>query len=256
MLVAREIASYEEQSGLSYGNTVARPYYSDLSVNNYTRGTAVTFQTLNATEETLVVDQQKEVSFYVDKLDEIQAKYDFRSDRTQHAAYLLSNTIDAKVLAEVANASITFDNSDLGGAAGNITVTPSNVVQVFSKLKAKMHQNNIEDTQPWCVVVDPMTAANIEQSFVASGFSTADITLKNGYAGDFLGFKIYVSNNLPANKLLACQKGAIDLVVQLEPDVQIVKAPDKSGYNVMVFDLYGVKTFKEGADRMVAVSVA
>lgn len=51
---------------------------------------------------------------------------------------------------------------------------------------------------------------------------------------------------------IACKKGAIDLVMQLEPTVQINKVSDKTGYNILTIDLYGVKTFKEGRDRMFA----
>ena len=36
-LVAKEICSFEEQAGLSYGDTVHRPYANDLTVNDYTK---------------------------------------------------------------------------------------------------------------------------------------------------------------------------------------------------------------------------
>ena len=48
-LIAREIASMEEQATLRDGDMVHRPYYSDVVVNNYTKGVDVTVQDVSAT---------------------------------------------------------------------------------------------------------------------------------------------------------------------------------------------------------------
>lgn len=369
MLVAKEIASFEEQSGLSFGDTAHRPASSDLSVNNYTKGTAVTLQDINSSDETLTINQSKEISFYVDAIDKKQMKYDAEVTYSQKAAYELSNDMDMNLLKETTNASFYMDAGDVGGSAGTaITVSASNATQVFSTLKALMQTQNIESYDPRCVVVTPLIASQIEQSVVTNGFNTADTALRNGYAGDFLGLKVYVSNNVlhsnvlttsaimvaaetvtiggvvltakasgaaatagdfsiganqtacltnlaalinnyngtagststfielsAANRaifkrlnitatvvagtivittngktsyakastvstwgtqqanLLACKKGAIDMVIQMNPEVQRNKVADKSGYNYIILDLYGIKTFQEGKDRMYSV---
>lgn len=49
--------------------------------------------------------------------------------------------------------------------------------------------------------------------------------------------------------------GTVDMVVQLNPEVQKNKAPLKSGYNWIIFDLYGIKTFQEGKDRMLDLRI-
>lgn len=49
--------------------------------------------------------------------------------------------------------------------------------------------------------------------------------------------------------------GAIDMVVQMNPEVQRNKDPKKSGYNWLIIDLYGKKTFAEGAARMADLQV-
>jgi hypothetical protein len=43
-LIAREIASMEEQATLRDGDMGRRPYYCDVVVNNYTKGVDVTVQ--------------------------------------------------------------------------------------------------------------------------------------------------------------------------------------------------------------------
>lgn len=361
------LANMEERKTLSVGDTVHRPYSSDMQVNDYTKGTAVTIQDLDSTDEYLTVDTTKEVSFYVDNIDKIQNLYSAADERTKKSGYRLSNEMDGAFLAQATNATYDFDDGDMGGTDGNpITVSASNVVKLASLVKAKMNTANIEWDAAWDLVIDPMTASYIEQSVVANGFNTADLALKNGYAGDFMWFKVFVSNNLkhtdvltltgnvsaddtftygwvtftfkaspsaagevdlgadaetsidnlaaaitgwtgagttyievseanrrllknlrvsesntattltltssgdanPSESLdnatlattvvsaLAEKRWSIDMVVQQMPTTQINKVSDKTGYNFISYDLYGLKTFKEGRDRMVEVKIA
>lgn len=366
-MVATQITNSEERGTLVFGDVVHRPYSSDIYVNDLTRGNAVEIQDINSTDETMTINNYKESSFYVDLADKVQSKYDPEKIYTEKTGYELANEVDMTVLREVTNATYTFDDGSIGGIAGNgIALTGSTTHSVFADLEAEMTAADIEATNPRCVVAGPKVIANINKAFVASGFQTADSTLKNGYMGMFQGFQTYKSNNLTHRQLLtiaanltaaetitingvvftikaaasatvagdialgasaaltaqniidavngtgtpgastyiaisaanrkilkskkitaslsgtqnvlflgagkmtlseataqgsfgtqvcmniACKKGAIDLVMQLEPTVQINKVSDKTGYNVLTVDLYGVKTFKEGRDRMFA----
>lgn len=51
------------------------------------------------------------------------------------------------------------------------------------------------------------------------------------------------------------KKGAIDLVIQAKPKIEIKEVPDKLGKNVLPYTLYGKKTFIEGARALVDVKV-
>ncbi len=88
-------------------------------------------------------------------------------------------------------------------------MSTTNAVEVFSKLKAMMNTHSIEGDRPWDVVVDPTTASYIEQQVVAKGFNTADLALKNGFAGDFLGWKVHVSNNILHKTLMTATKNVV-----------------------------------------------
>ncbi|MCL5071584.1 MAG: hypothetical protein M1308_11930, partial [Actinobacteria bacterium] len=50
-------------------------------------------------------------------------------------------------------------------------------------------------------------------------------------------------------------KGAIEVVIQKAPNVEIKDVPDKIGKNVVPWTLYGLKTFTEGKARLVDVKV-
>ena len=57
-------------------------------------------------------------------------------------------------------------------------------------------------------------------------------------------------------KMPVGQMGAIDLVIQKDVSVEILRVTDgRRGYNITVFDLYGAKMFREGAQRTYAMTV-
>jgi len=51
------------------------------------------------------------------------------------------------------------------------------------------------------------------------------------------------------------RKGAIDMVVQAAPSLKIQDAELKLGVYLIAYDLYGLKTFSDGADALVEVNV-
>ena len=114
-LIAREIASFEEQALLRDGDVVHRPYYSDVVVNNYTKGVDVTVQDVSATDEYLVVNKSKEATVYIDEIDVKQNKYDAANKYIDRMTYALRKDIDGSFLQEVLNAEYTMSDGDLGG---------------------------------------------------------------------------------------------------------------------------------------------
>ena len=196
-LVATQICSFEEQPDLKYGDRIHRPYPNDLVVNDYTKYTDTTQQDLIGTDEYLDIDQSKEISFAIDEVDWIQMKYDLENSYVERAAYRLANDIDGKVLSEVSNAVVSLDAGDIGGTAGQaISLSTSNCLNAIMTAGAKLTANGCEMDKTWALVVSPKTASIIAQTVAQDWFSLADLALKNGYAGNFAGYKVYSSNNV------------------------------------------------------------
>ena len=86
---------------------VHRPYYSDVVVNNYTKGVDVTVQDVSATDEYLVVNKSKEATVYIDEIDVKQNKYDAANKYIDRMTYALKKDIDGAFLQEVLNAEYT-----------------------------------------------------------------------------------------------------------------------------------------------------
>ena len=201
-LIAREIASMEEQAVLRDGDMVHRPYYSDVVVNNYTKGTDVTVQDVSATDEYLVVNKSKEATVYIDEIDVKQNKYDAANKYIDRMTYALKKDIDGAFLQEVLNAEYTMTDGDMGGTPGNpITVSVANAFSLFTYTEAKMNANDIEDTKPWFFVITPEVKAAIQQTNLVNWFNQADAALRGtlkgmGYLGQWGNFNIFVSNNV------------------------------------------------------------
>ena len=235
-LIAREIASMEEQATLRDWDMVHRPYYSDVVVNDYTKGVDVTVQDVTATDEYLVVNKSKEATVYIDEIDVKQNKYDAANKYIDRMTYALKKDIDGAFLKEVLNAEYTMSDGDLGGNAGDpVTVSVANVFSLFTYTEAKMNANDIEDTKPWFFVITPEVKAAIQQTNLVNGFNQADAALRGtlkgmGYLGTWGNFNIFVSNNVAhSNKVTMSSVAAADTLTINGVTITFAAAPAAAG---------------------------
>ena len=380
--VYRAIVSMEEQSTLTKGDTVHRPYRSTLAVRTYTRGTAVIIRDITDTDESLTVNVSKVVPFYVDDLDAIQHNYKVLNEYADDCSEILTNFIDGDVLGEYANATSKVDNFEInaGTAGDGFTLTTSNVLNVLVQAKKKLQKQNIRGGLTNLFGVISPEFESILLTFLANRETpNGDLVGKNGYTISYMGFDFYVSNGCSFSAVLSmptilvdtdtitingvvftadgdgaavgaghfsiqttadlcraqlvdainnsegyaasagavdtyieitaanrdlmdgivatndntadtltikCEgvgviavsegatpadcvwtaatqiqhnlfgkRGAIDLVIQARPKVEIKEVPDKLGKNVLPWTLYGLKTFTEGAKQLVDIRV-
>jgi hypothetical protein len=194
--IFRSLASFEEQASLQDGQTVDRPYRSDISVENYTKGTALTAQDLTATSNTLTVNVVKGLLMYIDNVDKIQNKYSAVNAWADEAGQRLANIIDAYFLYEAVNAADTIDDGDIGGTAGNgITVTTSNIVNVFAKINRKLTQLNVPMADRF-LALSPEFYDVLWQYIAGKESLLGDRTGENANIGRFGGLELYLTNNL------------------------------------------------------------
>lgn len=192
----RELVNLQEESLLSKGDTVNKPYRSLLSVNTLGSEGSYTRQDVTDTNESLSIDQEKEVSFYIRDLDEIQSNYATASEYAKHAAQVLSNAIDGDVLAEAANATHTVDDADMGGTADEgITLTTSNISTLFLAASEKLDRTNSPE-QGRFAVLSPQICRILKDYLVNRETAWGDKVGENGFVGMYDNFAIYKSNAL------------------------------------------------------------
>jgi len=261
---------------VKYADTVHVPRFGDLSAQTYTPGTTITATAQDWAFDTLVVSAYKHVTFYVDDPRSLTVNVDQARELATEAAYRLKDAIDTHVFANITGADgfTPADDADvLGGTnAKPVSAGTANIIQIFAGARKILRERNVEETGDWACVVTPKIAADIEIKAANVGFNVADATLRNGYAGDFMGFQVYISNNLPSGSMTAIAPGAggvtatglsattgtsvyfgkkntIDVVMLAEPSLEIRKKDDMIGANFITWTVYGSSVFTKNRSR-------
>lgn len=194
--VFRSLANFEEQALLKNGQKVDRPYRSDIVVENYTKGTALTAQDLTATSDQLTVDIVKASLLYVDDVDAIQNKYSAVNLWADEAGRRLSIATDSLFLYEAFSATDTIDDGDIGGTAGNgMTVATTNIADIFGAINMKLDANNIPDEDRF-FVISPQFYRTLWIFIQGKQSMLGDKTGENGNIGQYAGLQLYKSNNV------------------------------------------------------------
>lgn len=194
--VFRSLANFEEQATLTDGQKVDRPYRSDIVVENYTKGTALTAQDLTATDDTLTVDTVKAALLYVDNVDKIQNKYSAANAWIDEAGKRLSNAIDAKFLYQVFNSNNTVDDASIGGTSGDgITATVGNILDIFGAVNLQLDLQNVDEAERF-FVISPHFYQVLWKYIAGKVTMLGDKTGENGNIGQYAGLQLYKSNNL------------------------------------------------------------
>jgi hypothetical protein len=278
-LVALEVANMQLSDTVKYADTVHVPRFGNLSVQTYTPGTTISATAQDWAFDDLIVSSYKHVTFYVDDARNLTTNVSQARELATEAAYQLKNQIDTDVFKNITGADgfTSVDNQDiLGGTnARAISAGSANIINIFANARKVLRQRNVEEVGDWCAVITPQIAAYVETKAASVGFNVADATLRNGYAGDFMGFQVYISNNLPSGKATAIapslavtstnmtakamyfgRKGMIDVVMLRQPALEIRKKDDMIGSNYITWTVYGSAVFTKNRSRGLNLPVA
>lgn len=203
--IAMQIAYVSQNWELSSGDVLQRTYRSTTANDVpgiYTRGTDVTFDDITDTAETLTINRQFVLAFYLDDFDKIQDNYDAALSYGKDKGELLANQIDADVLWEWINATSTVDDGTIGGTAGNgIALTTANVLSVVTGVTKKLEKLNVMSLERFWVV-SPEFSEIIGQYYGGKVTDLGDDVAENGYFATIYGYKLYSSNLTPARATL------------------------------------------------------
>jgi len=194
MLILEKIANKRCEEYLTAGDQVNFPYVTDVRLQNYTPGTELTIDPITATQDSLVIDQSKAATFYIDPQQVKQALANYAAKLKFQAAYQLKNNIDQQgIQAGVANASTTLT----GGS-----FSPNTIMEKFGEAYAQLFRQNAVDGELFAVI-DSHTLTMLTQAGIGNGFNLADMMLRNQWAGMAGQFNVFVSNNLKSTTTLS-----------------------------------------------------
>ena len=246
------IANTRLEENLRNGDTIHVPRHGDLSAQTYVPGTPLSATNLDYAFDTIVVSTYKHATFYIDQVEDLQANIDQISPLAEEAAYRLKDAIDTHVFA-------------------NIT----NIINIFTGARKVLRDLNVEEIGAWAAVITPKIAADLELKATTVGFNFADSTLRNGFIGNFLGFDVFISKNLPSGACSAIspqvsggavsattckalyfgRKGTVDLIMQKAPSLEIRKTEDKLGANFITWTVYGSGVLTKNRSRGLNVPI-
>jgi hypothetical protein len=279
-LVSFEIAN-TELSDVKYCDTIRKNYFGNLSAQTYTPGTPLSATNLDFAMDALVCSAIKHCTFYLDDINELQSNISKIAPLAEEAAYQLKNAIDSHVLKCITGAdgflNFGMDAAGFQGGTAHRPVSAGSavIIDIFTNATKKLAEGNVEMMGDWIAIVTPKIAMDIVKKAMNTGFSFADAALKNGFVGEFAGFKVYISNNLPSGKCSSVsptlstaavsattcksiyfgRNKMIDLAMQRTPTFQINKCEDKLGYNYITSVVWGDTVFTRNRSRGLNVGV-
>ena len=196
-------------------NTLHNPYLTDATVATGTRGTGYTSVAVATTDNTVVISDFKISAMHIDRADLAQKTFSDWMEIADNMAIKLNEAIETAMLASHAQFT-DFDNSAIGGAAGNITVSESNIDDIITGVQREIREANGEamlERDGGFIIWRAADFEKVQKYAAAQGFSTADDVLKNGIKQGFryMGMEHYSSNKHTAGHVFGGVKKALTL---------------------------------------------
>jgi hypothetical protein len=164
-------------------------------------------QTFSEVAETLTISTGRDLGLFVDFADQAQSPWTTGSELFDRIGALLNEYIEGAVLAQHATWT-DFDNASIGGGAGNITVTASNIDDIIRGIKREIREANGQSLMNRNGVGIVWRAADFEilEAYVQqSGFQTSDKALVEGTVEGlrYMNVDHYWSNDHTAGHVFA-----------------------------------------------------
>lgn len=203
-----EFVKWKDFMDVTYTTTrvINTPYKTDATPTGLTPYSAYSPETPAFTNESLTINVPRVVAEYIDRADLVQSTYMTQMDTADKQGVLVNEDIEELIYLQhglVTN----FDNTAIGGSAGNITVSSSNIDDIIRAMKREISEakgDALAERKGMFIVWRPADFELLEAFMQANGFSTADAALTGGAKGgvNYMGVTHYKSNLLVANHLL------------------------------------------------------
>jgi hypothetical protein len=222
-LVAREVANTRFEPTLTRGESVTRIKFdiSNVSVRDTVRHSDSTIDVISDTEDTLLIDREKEMAFRMADGEVTQALAGAMQTIGSDVARKLAADLDHWVFSKVVDSSIVFDAGDLttlANTGASITLNGTTVPQMASRLPAKLARVGKQTLSGLILVVDAYGASDITQYLMGKDIDLAGSAFRNGYAGvitPMSGATVYVSEHLLGEARLVVDVATADETISV-----------------------------------------
>ena len=179
--------------------TLHNPYKNRAAVSSYTKGAAYTFSDVTVTDDSVSLSVVKIIPEFIDEADLGIAGYDFQMELSDDQSRAINEAVEAEFLGAYTQATVGDNDTILGGAAGDITLTSSNVDNVVRGARRLLMEGrgfDMYNRNGASMIWTPAKFELLAEYAMGQGFGFADSALSTGRVMEFGGFKHYESNLL------------------------------------------------------------
>ena len=258
--------NWKEACKVIYSDTQVfnMPYMStEPVIQTGTRGTAYGFSDFALTNDTLTISTYKPVPVFIDQADLAQCTLVKQMEIADRQGSIINEWVESAFLADYASWT-TFDNASIGGSAGNITVSATNIDDIIRGVKREIGEANgqsLADRDGVCFIWRYADMEALEQFCQANGFNLADKALKDGVPNGyfFMGAYHYVSNSHTSGHLFAGVRkiAQIGILKSTYGQIKVTQDPAlQSGIGIISRVDYGLNVAAAHAGLVFNVTVA
>lgn len=229
-----------------FGDSVKINEIGDITINDYTKDSDITFQALTSAQKVLLIDQMKYFAFAVDNVDLAQAKGDVKGAAIDRAGYNMADTIDQFIAGKY---------SEAGNSVTALTVTAGNVLVNLSNLQLELDEANVPadgrflPIPPWYHQMLVQAATGVIGHTGVPKLMDSGVLVR-GYVGELFGFNLMMSNNVNNNgtvwNLMGYNSSAITYAGQLT-QIKAVEREARFDEGVKGLYVYGAKVVRPDA---------
>lgn len=179
----------------AFGDTVHIGSLTDPTVATYVKNSnTLEPATLTTTEQLLLIDQAKYFAFEVDDIDARQVR---------DSGQLMSKAAQ-RAAAKLADATDTFLAGLMTTGAGTIltpgaAATADAAYLLIRNMRVKLDKNDVPTDGRFLIIAPEMYAQLLgDNRFIDASRYGSTAPIQNGEVGSILGFRVMVSNNIPA----------------------------------------------------------
>lgn len=170
------------------GSSVKISEVGNVSVTAYA-GT-VNYEELDDASKELLIDKKAYAAVSIDDVDNVQSKPKLLSKLSERMAYGMANYIDADIASLYSSAGITVT----GNTGSPTNVTSATTISLFSGANRELDEANAPQEGRVAVIPPWLKEKMVLAKIIRDTDNSATVT--NGFVGRFLGFDVYVSNNV------------------------------------------------------------
>lgn len=229
---------------------IQNPYPSTPTVVIQALAGTYTPAAFTTTDDALTVTQELIVSEHIMDFEESLSSFDLFMERTKTLAWKVKDKLDVQVL------------SDVLGVAGIGTLAVTGGFQTFGVNKALGALNGLlagysQDLNDMFLVIESTDIQAFLLAQTSTGFQMADLALRNGLMGNYLGVDIFVvrAGQHPASHRLAGikRKFTVALPVEWKHDEKAVSG--KTGKEMVTYGYYGFKVWNNYKALIIDVNI-